>query len=109
MIMDFERVERISGKINPSSYQTRQELIAAVLRETARDFPKFRTAATPNEWERGYHTVIETLHDIANEMDQYVKHKTTNWEVTNSKSDWRDFWELDEDPTWGFEWTPVTK
>jgi len=90
IIMDFERVERISQQINTSSYCTKQELIAAILRETARDFPAFRTAAKPNEWERGYHCVLTTLNDIANEMDQYVK-------------------KLNNDHEYGYEWTPLNK
>lgn len=68
-----DRAHRILHEINPSSYTSTEHLIAAVLRETARDFPAFRTAAKPNEWERGYHCVLDTLHDIANEMDAIAK------------------------------------
>jgi hypothetical protein len=88
--MNFERVERISDKINPKLYETKQELIAAILLETANDFPKFRTAAKPNEWEQGYHCVLETMHDISNEMKQYVK-------------------KLNHDHEYGYEWTPLSK
>ena len=99
-----ERVERICRQINPSSFVTKQELIAAVLRETVRDFPQFRTAETPNEWEKGYHTMIRTIHDIANEMDQYAKdHRFPE----TTEKDWDDFWSKGSDPTWGYEWTPV--
>lgn len=71
--MTLERARRIVEQINPQSYTTTEHLIAAVLRETARDFPAFRTAEQPNDWEKGYHTVIATLHDIANEMDVLAK------------------------------------
>ena len=88
--MDFERVERISSKINLKSYETKQELIAAILRETAKDFPAFRTAAKPNDWEQGYHCVLETIGDIAREMDEYVKC-------------------LNRDHEHGYEWTPLAQ
>jgi len=90
IIMDFERVERISDRVNFRSYETKQELIAAILRETTKDFPSFRTAAKPNEWEQGYHCVLETMNDIAREMDEYVKF-------------------LNRDHEHGYEWTPLTK
>lgn len=76
-----DRAHRILQEINPSSYTSTEHLIAAVLRETARDFPAFRTAAKPNEWERGYHCVLDTLHDIADEMDALAKHNLRNFSL----------------------------
>ena len=36
-----------------------------LIRAIVKDFPPFRTAAKPNEWEQGYHCVIDTLWHIA--------------------------------------------
>ena len=41
---------------------------AGLIRSIVKDFPAFRTAEKPNEWERGYHCVIDTLWHIANEF-----------------------------------------
>ena len=44
-----------------------------LIRAIVKDFPPFRTASKPNEWEQGYHCVIDTLWHIANEFDQLEK------------------------------------
>lgn len=44
-----------------------------LIRAVVKDFPAFRTASTPNEWEKGYHCVIETLWQIATEFDLLEK------------------------------------
>jgi hypothetical protein len=59
-----ERAERILKECNNDKH-----VVAHIIRTVARDFPPFRTAEKPNEWEKGYHTVLETLHDIANEIE----------------------------------------
>ena len=76
-----DRAHRILNEINPSSYTNTEQLIAAALREVARDFPAFRTAAKSNDWERGYHCVIDTLHDIADEMDALSKHNLRDFSL----------------------------
>ncbi len=74
---NLERVRRIHRSFKDKEsdgHYTIKRLYAEVLRATAKDFPQFRTAATPNEWEKGYHTVIETLHDIAHEFEELDRH-----------------------------------
>lgn len=63
LIMTQERPERILQ----SNWMdgTRGGFIRAIVK----DFPAFRTAEKPNEWEKGYHCVIETLWQIATEFD----------------------------------------
>lgn len=64
-----ERAERIMKAFHDNIHDKRlEDAISQFIRCLANDFPQFRTAERPNEWEKGYHTVIETLHDIANEI-----------------------------------------
>lgn len=60
-----ERAKRIIKQCNVNDVH----LIASIIRTVADDFPPFRTAEKPNEWEKGYHTVLNTLYDIAGEID----------------------------------------
>lgn len=79
--MNTDRVLRILEQINPSSYITTEHLIAAVLREIVRDFPEFRTAAKPNDWELGYHCALDTLCDIADEMDAVANYNLEHFSL----------------------------
>jgi hypothetical protein len=62
-----ERAKRIVSNIDGN--QSLNHIISNTLRAVAKDFPEFRTAEKPNDWEKGYHCVIETLHDIAYEIE----------------------------------------
>ncbi len=71
-----ERARRIYNTFKDKEYNnhyTVKRLYAEVLRATAKDFPKFNTAERPNDWENGYHTVINTLHEIAHEFEELDK------------------------------------
>lgn len=46
-----------------------EKFLATALRAIVLDFPEFRTAASPNDWEKGYHCVLDTLWDIATEIE----------------------------------------
>ena len=75
---NLERVQRIHKAFKhkeKDNHYTIKRLYAEMLRATAKDFPQFRTAATPNQWEQGYHQVLDTLHDIAYEFEQLDQHK----------------------------------
>jgi hypothetical protein len=66
-----ERAQRIMSAYDDKwVHLDKKYVVAHVIRAVARDFPQFRTAEKPNDWEKGYHTVIETLHDIANEIER---------------------------------------
>ncbi len=74
---NLERVQRIHQSFKhkeSDGHYTIKRLYAQLLRATAKDFPQFRTAANPNEWEQGYHQVLDTLHDIAYEFEQLDQH-----------------------------------
>lgn len=58
------RAERILKECNIEKH-----VVVHIIRTVANDFPPFRTAEKPNEWERGYHTVLSTLHDIVDEIE----------------------------------------
>ena len=68
-----ERSKRImqyfEEHLKSAKYGDYKKTVSNFIRSLADDFPAFRTAAKPNEWEKGYHCVIETLHDIANQID----------------------------------------
>jgi hypothetical protein len=75
----FDRAERIHAAIMAAKskrmigWATDANMYADVIRMVANDFPPFRTAEKPNEWENGYHCVLETLHEIADELDSYAR------------------------------------
>lgn len=77
----LDRVKRISARVSLEEsgtawgWITNEHMYAAMLRAVVQDFPQFRTAAKPNDWEKGYHTVLETLWDIANELDDLADEK----------------------------------
>lgn len=72
---DKERASRISYQVSVDEscsdfgWESQEHLYASLLRAVVKDFPPFRTAEKPNEWEKGYHTVLETLLDIAFELE----------------------------------------
>jgi len=63
LIMTLERPNRISE----SNWNDGTK--GGFIRAIVKDFPAFRTAEKPNEWEKGYHCVIDTLWQIATEFD----------------------------------------
>lgn len=65
-----ERAERILKAYDDKwVHIDKKHVVAHIIRTVANDFPPFRTAEKPNEWEKGYHTVLSTLHDIADEIE----------------------------------------
>jgi len=65
-----QRAQRIMNAYDEKwVHLDKKYVVAHILRTVANDFPQFRTAEKPNQWERGYHSVLDTLHKIADEID----------------------------------------
>lgn len=65
--MTNDRAERLYKLCSEHTNES-PETIAKLYQILIEDFPKFRTAEKPNEWEKGYHCVLDTIHTIALEL-----------------------------------------